>query len=386
MQYKQIIGYFLCTQFMIACTKPPAQSPQGKTKYDWQAFVMGADMSYVNEVEDAGGQYRDSALVKDPFAIYAGIGGNCVRVRLWHTPSWKAPLNSAGKIYSNLADVEKTIRRAKANGMVVNLNLHYSDDWADPGNQPTPAAWRNLPFNLLKDSVYQYTKNVLDYLAAKNLTPEMIQIGNENNNGMLWPLGKIVGDSNWLNFGALLNSGIRAVRDFSINSSIKPKIILHEAQLQTAEFWTNRIINRGMVTDFDILGYSHYYKWSTVHTMQEVQTIIAGLKTKYQKPIMIVETAFPWTNDNADTYNNLFWSSNGGEDGFAFSKDEQNRYLKELTQAIMDGGGTGIMVWEPFWITSSMSDRWGRGSSWENTCFFDFSGNLLPSINFMWKK
>jgi arabinogalactan endo-1,4-beta-galactosidase len=60
---------------------------------------------------------------------------------------------------------------------------------------------------------------------------------------------------------------------------------------------------RGGVTDFDILGLSHYPKWSTVSTMAEIENKIRTFKSAYGKQVMVVETAYPWTGDNADSYN-----------------------------------------------------------------------------------
>ena len=374
----------IMTLFSLACSKkaaltPTTTPPQYSTVfYAWDKFSMGADLSYVNEIEDFGGVYKDSNTVKDAFTIFKNRGTNTVRVRLWHNPQWVAAV-TGGKLYSDLKDVEKTIRRAKAAGMAVNLNLHYSDDWADPQEQRTPEAWKNLEMVGLKDSVYQYTLNVLTYLKSKDLTPEMIQVGNENNNGILFPLGK---SSNWKNFGDLLNSGIKAVRDFSKTSTIKPQIIIHVAQLQNAEYWTSNITTTGGVTDFDILGLSHYFKWSTVASLTEVGTIIKALKTKYNKKVMIVETAYPWTAQNIDTYNNII-TGDVGVSPYGVSKEEQLRYMKDLTQQVISSGGTGVMYWEPAWISSPMKDRWGKGSSWENNAFFDFSGNVLPVMDFM---
>jgi arabinogalactan endo-1,4-beta-galactosidase len=182
-------------------------------------------------------------------------------------------------------------------------------------------------------------------------------------------------------FGSLLNSGIRAVRDFSANSAVKPLIILHEAQLQTASYWVQGISAAG-VTDYDVLGLSHYYKWSTVNGMDSVRAMIARLKAQTGKKVMVVETAFSWTDANADGYTNIM-SDPGPVAGFAVSRDGQYAYMKALTQAIISGGGSGLMYWEPAWISSSLSDRWGTGSSWENNTLFDFSGNSLPAIDFM---
>ena len=359
-------------------TNPPPGTQ--KVFYDRSRFVMGADLSYVNAVQDFGGVYKDSGATKDPFRLFKDHGANLVRVRLWYNPQWQTTLNG-GKIYSDLADAAKTIQRAKAAGMAVNLDLHYSDSWADPSKQETPAAWSGLALNQLKDSVYQYTLRVLKYLESINLTPEMIQVGNETNPGMLFPVGKVVNDD-WTAFAGLLKSGIKAVRDFSAGSVIKPQVILHVAQLQNADWWANGVINKGGVTDFDVLGLSHYYVWSTVAAMNDVSTIIRSLKNKYGKKVMIVETAYPWTSGNADSYNNVL-SGAAGFGSYAVSKEGQYQYLKDLTQQVISGGGSGIMYWEPAWITSSLKDSWGTGSSWDNSTLFDFSGNALPAIDYM---
>ena len=370
--------------FATACGKggdTPVPAPTNtRVYYQWDKFAMGADLSYVNHVQDYGGVYKDSGVVKDPFIIYRNYGANVVRVRLWHNPVWLAPLKG-GKVYSDLKDGEKTIQRAKAAGMVVSLDFHYSDCWADPSNQNISAAWNGLAFNVLKDSVYNYTLSVLNYLKSKNLTPEMVQVGNETNQGMLFNPGKVV-NNNWLPFADLLKSGIKAVRDFSATSTIKPQIILHVAKLTDADYFANGVMNVGGVTDFDILGISHYYVYSTITSMSDVSTMIRSLKAKYNKKIMIVETAYPWTSQGTDSYANVI-SGSAGFNGYGASSDEQYRYMKDLTQQVISGGGSGVMYWEPAWITSSLKDEWGTGSSWENNTFFDFTGNVLPGINFM---
>jgi arabinogalactan endo-1,4-beta-galactosidase len=265
--------------------------------------------------------------------------------------------------------------------MQVNLDLHYSDTWADPANQTLPKSWEGLPLSILKDSVYQYTLNTLTYLKSLNLTPEMIQIGNENNSGMLFPLGKIT-NNNFQPFADLLKSGIKAVRDFSLNSDIKPQIVLHCAQLQDSEWWTDGVIAKGGVTDFDIIGLSHYYKWSTVNDLLSITNKIKKLKSLYNKKVMIVETAFSWTTESSDNYNNIMWSADA-INGYPISQDGQLRYMRDFTQAVIAGGGSGIQYWEPCWISTSMKDLWGTGSSWENNTLFDFKGNALPALEFM---
>ncbi len=369
---------FSCNKKKESANLPAAETPAVKY-YNWDEFNMGVDLSYVNQVEDYGGVYRDSGKVKDCFRILKEHGANTVRVRLWHTPTWIGNLNN-GKLYYDLYGVEKTIRRAKEAGLAVNLDIHYSDRWADPQAQTTPTAWAGLSLNVLKDSIYNYTLAVLNYYKSKNLVPEMVQVGNENNNGMCWPVGKIE-NNNFSSFSELLKSGIKAVRDFSVTSAIKPKVIIHEAQLQSAGWWLQGISNAG-VTDYDIIGLSHYTKWSTVKTMQGVTDTIRKLVNSYGKIVMVVETGFPWSTGNADNYNNIFSAADTAP-GYSISKNDQLRYLKDLTQAIINGGGKGVQYWEPAWITSNLNDSWGIGSSWDNVTLFDFSGNVLPGAGYM---
>lgn len=377
-----VATFLIAGSLAISSCQPGKENPPMPTppqKYAWTDFCMGVDLSYVNQLETNGAQFRDSNKVKDPFTIFSDHGSNTVRVRLWHTPDWQLPV-TGGKIYSDLLDVEKTIRRAKQNGMAVNLDIHYSDDWADPQKQLPPKAWNGLALNVLKDSVYNYTLSVLNYLKSKDCVPEMVQVGNENNPGMLFPEGKVV-NGNFSNFAVLLNSGIKAVRDFSANSTIKPKIILHVAQLQDAAWWTKGVITTAGVNDFDIIGLSHYCKWSQVNSFNAIRDTIRNLVNTYGKTVMVVETAYPFTGDNYDTYNNLFGPTDTVA-GYPKTPEGQLSYMKALVQAIKDGGGKGIMYWEPAWITSPMKDRWGTGSSWENNALFDRTGNALPALDY----
>ena len=228
--------------FALGCSKKMSSVKSSITDttatYSWTKFSMGADLSYALQMKDNKVVYQDSGKTSDIFSIFKNNGCNTVRLKLWHTP--KAFVSGWGndQNYNSLPQVETLIQNAKSLGMAVNLDLHYSDTWADPSKQYIPAAWSALNLSQMKDSVYQYTLNVLNELKGKNLTPEMIQIGNETNSGILWPVGKVV-NNDFSSFATLLNSGIKAVRDFSTTSDIKPTIILHVAQLQNTEFWVN---------------------------------------------------------------------------------------------------------------------------------------------------
>lgn len=383
--------------FTLSCKDKPATTenpPKEESKnhlFTADEFAMGVDLSYVNQIEDHGGVYRDSSKVRDPFRIMKEHGANIVRVRLWHNPQWVKAVYGSDQmpLYSGFADVLKTIQRAKALGMAVNLDIHYSDTWADQGNQKPPVAWENMTsLQVLKDSVYNYTFSVLSKLNAKGLMPEMVQIGNETNCGMMMT-GTKTGfpnlngcNTHWQELGSVINSGIRAVRDVSVQSTIKTKIALHIADPNNVEWWFGQITSSGAVSDFDIIGMSYYPLWHTTLAFSNLPALISKLKNTYNKKVMILETGYPWTTEYNDSYNNRF-SSQTPLAGYSFTKEGQTKFMVDLCQNVLNAGGSGVIYWEPAWISSQLKDSWGTGSSWENCTFFDFTGNALPSIDYM---
>lgn len=372
-----------------ACTRSsgtPAGSPVNN-----DTFYFGADLSYVNQILDKGGVYKDAGVVASPYRIFKDHGTNLVRVRLWHNPIWtKEVYGKEGKqLYSDLYDVEKTIRLSKAKGMQVELDFHYSDFWADPGKQEPPEAWKQIrDLSVLKDSIYQYTLKTLQYLDSKGLMPEMVQVGNEINCGLFYskapdgfPVANACKDK-WQKLGELLNAGIKAVRDAAANSSVKPMIILHVADPKNVEWWFDHITTTGKVTDFEVIGFSYYPLWHTTISLDKISDNVAKFRSKFKKKVMILETAYPWSTTGNDNYNNSF-GAEAALPGYPYTEDGQLAFMKALTQEVIDGGGSGLIYWEPAWISSSMKDPWGTGSSWENATFFDFSGNAIKGIHYM---
>jgi arabinogalactan endo-1,4-beta-galactosidase len=339
------------------------------------SLVLGADLSYVNEIEDCGGFYSEHGVKTDPFLLFRNHGTNLVRVRLWNNPTWTN--------YSNLKDVEKTILRAKDAGMQVLLDFHYSDDWADPQKQIIPAAWTAVnDLSVLIDSMYQYTYSIMSKLNKMGLLPEMVQVGNEINSEILVKEPYKTGDTiNWKRNIALLNAGIKAVHDATLNSPLKPRIMLHIAQPENALVWFENA-TRHDIAGFDIIGISYYSKWSE-YSIDQLYKAIEQLHTKYGKEVIVAETAYPWTLKNFDEAQNIL-----GEDAlvpqFPATPEGQYNYLVELTKAVIKGGGSGIIYWEPAWISSPCKTRWGSGSHWENAAFFDPDRNneVLPAIDF----
>ena len=292
-------------------------------------------------------------------------------------------------MYNDLRDVERGISSAKSQGMQVLLDLHYSDTWADPQKQYIPQAWLSIQdIHVLEDSVYNYTLKTLQHLKGKELLPEFVQIGNETNCGMLFSNASQafpscnVCNGEWANMGTFVNAAIKAVRDVSKNSTVKTRILLHVADPKNVEWWFGNIRDQATVTDFDMIGISYYPLWHTTISLDNISAVVATVKSKFGKDVMILETAYPWTATGADNYVNQF-GSQAPLSNFPFTEEGQFDFMKKLTQEVKDGGGVGVVYWEPAWITSDMKDLWGTGSSWENCAFFNFSSEKNKVMDYM---
>lgn len=342
-------------------------------------FYTGADLSYVNEMEDCGATYRDKGKKQDPFAIFANNGADLIRVRLWHNPEWTQ--------YSDLADVTKTLRRAKSHNMKTLLDFHYSDTWTDPEKQFIPKAWAHITdTGELAKTLYDYTTETLTALDQQNLLPDMVQVGNETNIEILQQEDKLIHDIPNLERNAtLLNSGIKAVRDYSKKTNKPIQIVLHIAQPEHALWWFKKAIANGVI-DFDIIGLSYYPQWST-YKLPQLPGAIQTLKNTYQKEVMIVETAYPYTLENVDKADNVL-GEKAIQDEFPATPKGQASYLLTLKNLVKKSGGLGVIYWEPAWVSTKCSTLWGKGSHWENATFFDAKNrnNALPAFLFFSKK
>lgn len=329
-------------------------------------FRLGADFSYINEMRDCGGTYKNQqGLVQDPFEIFAEAGCGWARFRLWHNPDWTN--------YSNLADVRSSIKSAKDLGMKVLLDFHYSDDWADPGNQLVPKAWEAVvnDLQLLGDSVYNYTLWTLTHLHQAQLLPELVQLGNEINSEILQDPNGTYNRINWSRNAHLLNKAVDAVNDFESQTGEEIEIMFHVAQPEHAIWWMEEARDAGL-DDYEWMGISYYPIWSS-YALEELSEVLDDLGTRYGKKMLIVETAYPFTLEDQDNAGNIL-----GEgaliDGFPASQTGQLEFLKALKEEIVEGGGLGLFYWEPAWISTPCSTRWGDGSHWDNAVFFDKEG------------
>jgi arabinogalactan endo-1,4-beta-galactosidase len=332
-------------------------------------IYLGVDISYANEMDDCGAVYKAGGKTVDQYQYFKSAGANVARIRIWNDPDWTK--------YSNLADVKRSIQRAKQAGMQVLLDFHYSDDWADGDKQLAPKAWAKLSTPDQAKALYAFTHDTLKTLNAEGLMPDLVQVGNETNGEIVSTLAKAKEPIRWDRNALLFNAGIKAVRDVSRETGTKPRIMLHIAQPENVEPWFEAATKAG-ITDYDIIGISYYSKWSKRSMVQLGQTI-NRLRNTYAADVLVVETAYPFTTENADSSPNLL-----GEDsliaGYPATPAGQKKYLVDLTQLVLASGGTGVFYWEPAWVsTAQCGTRWGKGSNWENAAVFDFKGQANGS-------
>ena len=358
-------------------------------------FIKGVDLSMVPEVEALGGKYYENSIEKDPLQILQEHGVNYVRMRVWVDPK-----TLDGKPYGGgNVTLEKSIeigKRAHDLGMKYLLDLHYSDFWTDPGKQIKPKAWKDLPFDSLVEQVTDYTDEVMKAHREAGVMPDMVQIGNELNSGMLWPEGKSWGGDGheFERLSKLLNAGISAVRA-SYHDGEDVQIMLHLAEAgknDTFRWWFDEITKNG-VTDYDVIGMSYYPYWHG--PMKDVKANMLDVEERYNKPIIIVETSYAYTTENGDELENSFTGEEPFED-YPVSVEGQANFLKDLMEMVNEvpnNSSGGIFYWDPAWLPVKgatwatkegmdyADDHWKPGNSWDNQTLFDFNGNVLPSLD-----
>ncbi len=295
--------------------------PTASSRLKDETFIHGADISFLPQLEAEGRKFFDfgNNQPEDALTILKRYGFNYIRLRVFYDPSQPEGY-SPEKDYCGLKQTLIMARRIKAAGMKFLLDFHYSDYWADPGKQFTPLAWRDLPYDLLKDSIYTYTRRVLLALKSQGTLPDMVQTGNEINHGMLWPQGHI---SNPQQLSGLLVSAIQAVK------SVSPEIIimLHLAlggQNEECVWWLDQMFSRGV--DFDVIGLSYYPRWHG--TLDELNYNLRDLIRRYNKEIVVVEYS------------------------------HQKREVFDIVKSLPRGKGRGIFIWEPL-------NTWESIFTWE---------------------
>ena len=367
-------------------------------------FVKGADISMLKEVEDFGGRYYLGEEQKDLFEILQIKGLNTVRLRLWVNP-----YDEEGKPYmggtNDLETMIELAKRAKAHGMQFMLDFHYSDFWADPKKQDKPKAWQSYTGERLEEEVYRYTKEVLEVCRLCDVMPDLVQIGNETTNGMLWPEGKTPNyvpekqsfeeteaaqwDKSYDSLAALLKAGVRAAREAG-----PMKIILHlDAGGQNVLYrtWFDEMSKRNV--DYDIIGLSYYPIWHG--GLEDLQFNLEDISARFNKEVLVVETAYGHTTESLSGAD-IFTEEMSKIAGYPPTVEGQGQFLQDLMETVRkvpDGKGLGIVYWEPAWLpvkgtswASLAGMKYGNdvsemGNHWANQGLFDFEGKALASLD-----
>ena len=362
---------FLSSPWHVTASEPAQEGAKVERE---PSFLVGGDISALPVIEKAGGVYRMDGQPMDCVKLLSQCGWNCFRLRIFVNPTGKNVV---------VQDIPFTIalaKRIKATGAKLLLDFHYSDTWADPAHQNKPKAWEQLDFAGLEKAVYEHSRDCIAKMKDAGVLPDMVQIGNEIDPGILWPDGKLwgVGDpkQQWIQFGRLLKAGARGVRQGAGEERIA--IVIHVSCGGNAEKATRFFQNiETQGVPYDIIGLSFYQWWHG--TLSDLKNNLQSISTTFDKEIFIVETAYPYRPTKwYDKY------SKQDNMTFASSEDGQVQYFRQLLDTIRSvptARVIGVQLWYPESIKVEGVHAWFGGAM----AVFDEDGNLLPAAKLLGK-
>jgi arabinogalactan endo-1,4-beta-galactosidase len=329
-------------------------------------YWRGVDASFVPQYRSLKTDFFVGAKKTDALTALAESGSNLLRLRVWVNPT------------EGFCNTEKTLEMArdgKKLGMQLLLDFHYSDWWADPGHQVTPKAWEKLDLSGLEDAVELHSKEVVSALVRQGTPPVIVQIGNEVRAGMLWPLGQR-SKGNWDNFATLLKAGIRGTK--AGLGKAKSRIMIHNdagGEWRECSFFYRQLQRLGV--KFDMIGLSYYPWWHGPLTGLAYN--LNRLGREFSLPLMVVETAYPFTLERGDDHNNFVWQESQLQPGFSATPEGQAAFLTELhriVKAVPGGLGAGVVYWAPEYVAAPYMP-----TPYENLALFDLEHRLLPGAS-----
>lgn len=340
------------------------------------SFWMGADISSLQAMEDQGAKYYDlDGKEKGAIEILKAHGVNAIRLRIWNQPEKSFDRGD----YCDLNGTLTMAKRVKAAGLKLLLDFHYSDFWADWNKQTIPKQWSGQGKDEIAGSVYTYTKEVLQAMEAAGAYPDMVQIGNEIGCGLLWDFGTLEHPEN---IALFLNQGIKAVRETD-GDVHKTEVMIHlecGGDAPRTECFFQDLEKNG-TTDYDVIGLSYYPYWAGGY--EKLRENIRNLKERFHRRVIIVETAFPYTDESNDDMPNVVT----GEltlktTGLEPSVTNQRMVTEEIIRLVKEEeNGCGVFYWEPVWYcVKGVGMEKGSGNEWENQAMFDLNGRALESL------
>lgn len=302
---KKLIIFLTAAFVAAACTACSGEDNKGN---DGESFkygkVKGADIGWATQLEDKGVKFVNfKGEQKNCTAVMKDVGFNAIRLRVW-VDSKNSP-EEKERGYYDIEDVLKQARRAVELGMDIMIDFHYSDTWADPGKQIKPKSWEGKTADEIALALSEHTAAILSELKANEIPVKWVQVGNELDNGMIWPEGEIFKDvtsgfneTKLANFIKFFNAGYEAAK------SVYPQaqIIMHRSNgTKTGEYtWYFEEMSKRNVR-FDVIGMSVYpsYWDQSINAFPDwkpgMTAAVASIKAmaKYSKPVMICEVGMP---------------------------------------------------------------------------------------------
>ncbi|MCZ8168145.1 MAG: arabinogalactan endo-beta-1,4-galactanase [Flavobacterium sp.] len=340
--------------FLFSCSN--SEENANPTPTPEPTFYRATDASFIPLIESEGTVYKNNGVAEDPIITLKNAGCNAIRIRLWHNPA---------DGHSGFNEVKTFAQRIKQAGLKVWITVHYSDTWADPGHQTKPAAWQSMDFNSLKNAVISYTTQIVN-----EIQPDIIQIGNETNDGMLWPEGRLSTQEN--QYLQLVNAACGAVR----SANPATKIMLHFAGLTGADWYFGKVAQ----VDYDYIGLSYYPIWHG-KSLVDVQNKMNTLGNLHNKKVMLAETSYPFTLGFDDFTNNVVGLNNQLIPGFDATPNGQRGFFSAIKNMVNQSPvGIGFCYWGAEWV-AFRGPTATNGSSWENQALWDFDQNALPAMS-----
>lgn len=334
-------------------------------------LAIGADVSEVLYAQDKGVQYHDTDGTRgDGMQILRNHGYTWARIRVNVDPA-----STDYALFTDLAYAKTSALEAKRMGFKVLIDFHYSHWWADPANQWTPTTWSNPnSISALESMVYDWTYSAMGTLIAAGVTPDMVQIGNEITNGLLWDLGgPYRSGGSWGNMAALVNQGIRAVKARSTATKIMLHLHSGGSWATTSDWITKFIASSGDWGSVDAMGFSYYPMWQG--SFSDLREVLSGMKSSYgSKHVWIAETAWYWTTSAAGNSSSTYPST----------PDGQYQFLRDLVDVLDDYSNVkGAFYWGAGWCCIS---KWLVAPGWSNDdpstrALFDSSGVATKGID-----
>jgi len=361
-----------------------------------QDTYVGTTMNFADYLENRCGiVFKEEGIPTDPFQSIANHGANIVRLTVGLPPFSSSYSEGELVDHHSIKNVKTSMQRAKDAGLRTLLTFTYQsyalEDEDNLNIYVAPLAWQEIAMDLDKitDSVYAHTYSILDDYCSSGLVPTIVSVGGESTWHRLMPNvpEEELPDYDPARSAALHNAGSMAVRDIAEKYDTAIKVCFHMRGPRVTEWWLEEHWPYGL--DLDMIGISLYHSWNKGDFAghPDLGSYVAEIIATYGIEFLVMETAQLFRDGGNDSHVNLLGLENIPP-GYPNppTTETQKRYLEDVTEEVIQNGGSGVLVWGGEWVACDCyiyADQWGKGSSWENKTFWDFDNNLHDGVNWM---